>query len=313
MKNVSFIFPGQGSQYVGMGKYFYDNFQESRYIFEKANEILKFDLKSKIFDGTIEELSETQNTQPAILTVSVAILKALNSICDLKPFCTAGLSLGEYSALVCSGILNFEEAIPLVQKRAELMNNSLSGGFFGMTAVIGMREEKILDVIYKVKEFGILEIANYNCPGQIVVSGELSALKVADKLFLENGAIKAVRLSVNSPFHTTFLKKASEEFEKELLKVKFNYDSDITVISNVTSEKMDSNNLVHLLSKQVMSSVLWEKSVRNMIDMGTEVFLEIGPGRSLTGFVKKIDRKINVLNIENQESFEKSLKILGEV
>ncbi len=313
MKNVSFIFPGQGSQCVGMGKYFYDNFQESRDVFEKANEILGFDLKSKIFGGTIDELSETQNTQPAILTVSIAILRALNSVCDLKPFCTAGLSLGEYSALVCSGILNFEEAIPLVQKRAELMNNSLSDGSFGMTAVIGMSEEKILNVIEQVKDYGVLEIANYNCPGQIVVSGEVSALDFADGLFLENDAIKTVRLSVSSPFHTTFLKKASEEFEKELLKVKFNYSSDVTVISNVTAEKMDNDNLVHLLSKQVMSSVLWEKSVRRMIDMGTEIFLEIGPGKSLTGFVKKIDRKISVLNIENQESFEKALKILGEV
>lgn len=313
MKKVSFIFPGQGSQYIGMGKYFYDNFQESRSVFEKANEILKFDLISKIFDGSDEELRKTQNTQPAIVTVSIAILEALRTVCDLKPFCTAGLSLGEYSALICAKVLEFEQAIPVIQKRAEFMTNSTESGSYGMTAVIGLSEEKILEVINDVKEFGKIEVANYNCPGQIVVSGEVNALNAAESLFVEKGAIKHVRLSVNSPFHTSFLKKASEEFKNELLKVNFNFESNINIISNVTADKMNQNDLVNLLSKQVMSPVLWEKSIRKMIDMGTDIFLEIGPGRTLSGFVKKIDRKINVINIENQESFEKSLKILSEV
>ncbi len=313
MQKISFIFPGQGSQYVGMGKYFYDNFKESREVFEKANEILDFNLSEKIFNGTMDELSETKVTQPSILTVSVAILEAFKSICDIKPFCTAGLSLGEYSALVCSNLLDFNQAIPLVQKRAEFMVNSLTGDKYGMTAVIGLSEDKILEAINAVSDTGKIEIANYNCPGQIVISGEACALDKIDKLLIDKGALKCVRLSVKAPFHTSFLSDASENFKKELMNVDFNKESSIPVISNVTAEEMDCSQIVDLLSKQIMSSVLWEKSVRKMIDMGTEMFVEIGPGKSLTGFMRKIDRKIKVFNIEDQISLDKFLKSLSEV
>lgn len=313
MKNFGYIFPGQGCQYVGMGKYFYDNFEPSRNIFRKTDEILGFKLSDKIFNGTIEELSETQFTQPAILTVSIAIMEALKEICDIRPFCTAGLSLGEYAALICSGFLNFEDAILLVQKRSEFMINSLSDGKYGMTAVIGLSEENILNVIDLVKSFGKIEIANYNCPGQIVVSGEIKALDEADKLFVESGAIKTVRLSVNAPFHSSFLFEAANNYKNELLKINFNRNSKIPIISNVNAEEMVFENLVELLSKQIMSSVLWEKSVHKMIEMGTDVFVEIGPAKSLTGFVKKINRKIPVFNVEDKLSLDKFLKFLGEV
>ncbi len=313
MKKISFIFPGQGSQYVGMGKYFYDNFVQSKGIFDKANELLGYDLSDKIFFGIGNDLDKTEITQPSILTVSVAILEALKSVCNVKPFLTAGLSLGEYSALVCANFLDFDRAIPLVRKRAEFMVSYIQKGTYGMTAVIGLSEEKISQAINEVRDFGFLAIANYNCPGQIVVSGEVCALEKAEIEFKKLGALKNVRLSVDGPFHTKLLSQAAADLKLELQNIKFNGESLVPVISNVTADKISIDNIEDLLSKQVMSSVLWEKSILSMIDMGTDVFVEIGPGRSLSGFVKKINKKIEVFNIEDQVSLDKFLKVFSEV
>lgn len=313
MKKISFIFPGQGSQYVGMGKYFYDNFSKSREVFDIADDVLGYSLSEKIFSGSQDDLNSTYLTQPAILTVSIAILKAIEDECDITPFLTAGLSLGEYAALVCSGFIDFNKAIPLVQKRAEFMMNSLSDNKYGMTAVIGLSETKILEVIDKVRDYGFISIANYNCPGQIVVSGELTAIEKSEVLFKEAGALRNVRLSVSSPFHTSLLSKAAENFRNELLNVEFKSEASVSVISNVTADKIFRDNIVDLLSSQIMSSVLWEKSILKMIDMGTDMFLEIGPGKTLSGFVKKINKKVEVHNVEDQSSLEKFLKVYSEV
>ena len=316
MHKIAVIFPGQGSQYIGMGKYFYDNFKESREIFEKANDILKYDLSNKIFNGTMDELSETKVTQPSILTVTMAILNALNSMCNIgvKTYCTAGLSLGEYSALVYSGILDFHQAIPLVEKRSKHMVDSLeSEGQYGMSAVLGLSEDKIIKVINSVKEIGNIEIANYNCPGQIVVSGDAKALDEADKLFVEEGAKRSIRLAVKAPFHSSFLKNAAKNFEIDLKNVKFGNTFNIPVISNVTAKEMKQDQIVSLLSKQIMSSVLWEKSILKMIEMGVDTFIEIGPGKTLTGFLKKINNSVSVFNIEDEVSLNKSVNFLSEV
>ena len=191
--------------------------------------------------------------------------------------------------------------------------NSLSDNKYGMTAVIGLSETKILEVIDKVRDYGFISIANYNCPGQIVVSGELTAIEKSEVLFKEAGALRNVRLSVSSPFHTSLLSKAAENFRNELLNVEFKSEAPVSVISNVTADKIFRDNIVDLLSSQIMSSVLWEKSILKMIDMGTDMFLEIGPGKTLSGFVKKINKKVEVHNVEDQSSLEKFLKVYSEV
>lgn len=310
MSKIAFIFPGQGSQYVEMGKEFYEKFEESKEIFEIANNALGFNLIDICFNDSENKLNLTKITQPAILTVSVAILEALKKY-NITPSATAGLSLGEYSALVCSGSLDFETAVKLVHKRGSYMQEAVPVGVGGMVALIGMDRENVIKMCEDLsKTHGILEPANFNCPGQIVLGGEMKAIDEACEKAAEYGAKRAVKLAVSAPFHTSMLKPAGDKLKEDLANIEFK-GLQLPVIANVTSEYIaDENEIASLLEKQVYNSILWEDSIRRLINDGFDTFIEIGPGKSLCGFMKKIDKSVNSYNIENIKTLEKVISKL---
>jgi [acyl-carrier-protein] S-malonyltransferase len=309
MKKIAFIFAGQGAQYVGMGKELADNIPVCREVFEEADKALGFEISKICFEGTKEELDRTENTQPAILTTSIAALKALEES-GIKPDVVAGLSLGEYSALVCSGVLNFSDAVKLVKKRGKFMQEAVPAGVGTMAAILGLGAEDVKAVCAEANDLGIVEPANFNCPGQIVIGGEIEAVKLASDKAKERGG-KVIPLSVSAPFHTSMLKPAAIKLEEELKAVKLD-EIKTPVVTNVTGDYVkESVNIKELLKKQVMSSVLWENSVKRMIEDGVDTFVELGPGKALSGFVKKIDRKAMVVNVEDLKSLEKALEILN--
>lgn len=309
MSKIAFIFAGQGSQYIGMGKELYDNYAVCRQTFEEANESLGMDLTDLIFHGKKEELDQTENTQPSIVTMSIAALKAIEEQ-GIKPDIVTGLSLGEYSALTASGVFSLSQAVPLVRKRGRFMQEAVPAGIGKMSAILGLSEEKVREACAEAKTYGIVEAANFNCPGQIVIGGETKALEEAAKLCKEKGAMKTIELAVSAPFHTSMLKPAADRLLCELEPMTLG-QLGTSVISNVNAEIIqDISEVKNLLYRQVMSSVLWEQSVRKMIADGVTSFVEIGPGKTLSGFVKKIDRGLNIYNVENIATLEATVKAL---
>lgn len=308
MDKIAFLFAGQGAQYVGMGKELYDNYECSKKIFDKANYATGVDIKKLCFDGPKNELDMTENTQPAVLTTSIAVLAVLTEKGVLPDIC-AGLSLGEYSALICSGALEFSSAVALVKKRGKYMQEAVPEGEGSMAAIVGLDEKTVREVCSEACDFGVVEPSNFNCPGQIVIAGEIKALDKACIIAKEKGAKKAIPLSVSGPFHTSLLKPAAEKLEIELKKVHIN-SMKIPIITNVTGDYIkDKEDIIPTLKKQVMSSVMWEHSMMRMINEGVTTFVEIGPGKTLTGFLKKIQRKtgalLNIYNVEDSASVEK--------
>lgn len=309
---IAFVFAGQGAQYIGMGKELYENFDICKDIFNRANEVLGFDLTELIFNGEKSELDITENTQPAILTTSIAALEVLKAE-GITPDVVAGLSLGEYSALVASSALSFDNAVALVRKRGKFMQEAVPVGIGGMAAIIGLSLDKLKDVLNTASEKGKVEIANYNTPSQVVIGGEIEAVNFAVELCKEAGAKRAIPLKVSGPFHTSLLEEASIKLEKELENIEFS-EFKIPVLSNVTADVInDKSDLKDLLVKQVRSSVRWSEIINKMIDMGVDTFIELGPSRTLTSFIREISREVKTYNVEDMKSLKKTLEGIGKL
>lgn len=310
---TAFIFSGQGSQYAGMGKELYDNFECVKEVFDKADSVLDFKLTDMCF-GEDERLNETEYTQPALLTMSYAVSRLMGEK-GLKADYVAGLSLGEYSAHVASGTMSFTDAVVLVRKRGKFMTEAVPKGEGAMCAVLSLDAEKIQEACDEVKEIGRCMIANYNAPGQIVIAGDKEAVEKAAEIVKEKGAKRAVMLNVSGPFHTSLLKPAAEKLNTELNKIELK-DMNIPVITNLTAEIVeDKSQVVDILTKQVMNPVKWEQSVKKMIELGVDTFVEMGPGKTLSSFVKKAAKEVGaevaIYNVEDLKTLEKALGGLG--
>lgn len=290
----AFIFPGQGAQFVGMGKDLYENSQAARQIFEEADRVLGFPLSDLCFSGPFEELTKTQNCQPAILTVSVAALAALKSQKpSLPPSYVAGLSLGEYSALVAAGIIAFRDAVYLVRKRGEFMEAAACNHPGKMSCVLGLDQ----DVVGSVCKSAGCEIANLNCPGQIVISGGIKQMETASQELARQGAKKVIPLDVSGAFHCSFMDEASVQLRLEINKIGFNKGQTPLICNVDAAPQLDSQVIKDNLIKQVNSTTYWERSMRYLLSEGVGLFFEIGPGTVLKGLLKKIDRTIEVVSV----------------
>ncbi len=306
MKKIAFVFPGQGAQYAGMGKDFYEQFPESGEVFDRASELLGLDMKKLCFEEN-DKLNLTEYTQAAMITTIGAMLKRIAAL-GLRPQVTAGLSLGEYAALVTVGVVDLYDAIRLVRLRGQLMQEAVPQGIGSMAAVLGMEQAVVEQVCEETS--GVVTIANYNCPGQLVISGESLAVQTASECLKERGAKRVVPLNVSGPFHSPLLKPAGEKLLAALNEVEI-HAPQIPYTANVTAKYVtQADGIRDLLARQISSSVRWQQCVECMIADGVQVFVEIGPGKTISSFVKKIDRTREVINIDKVQDLEKLAAIM---
>lgn len=308
-KKIAFLFPGQGSQSVGMGKDLYDNFEVSKKVFDTADKVLDKSISKICFEGPEEDLKQTVNTQPAIVTTSIAALEAFKSQFDIEPFCTAGHSLGEYCAMYTSGVMDLETTLKAIQKRADLMSETKGGA---MAAILNAPEGSIENAIKEASSVGYVDVANYNSPVQVVITGDEAAVAKAGELLTQAGARRVVPLAVSGAFHSKYMEGAGAKFKDFVTELDLN-NAQIPVYTNV-----DANATIlgaefkNKMPKQIYSSVYWTQTIQNMIEEGVDTFVEIGPGKVLSGLVKKIDASVKTYNIFDKESLEVTISSLKE-
>ncbi|MBS4207658.1 ACP S-malonyltransferase [Bacillus sp. FJAT-50079] len=310
MGKIAFVFPGQGSQTVGMGQAIAEADQRAKHIFEEADQRLDESLSSLIFNGPIEELTKTTNAQPALLTTSIALLQRLQEA-GIQPDYTAGHSLGEYSALVASGVMEFSDAVYAVRKRGEFMEEAVPNGKGTMAAIMGFDREKLQQITGEVTQAGdSVQMANINCPGQIVISGTVAGVEKAGAVAKVQGAKRVIPLQVSGPFHSELMKPAAEKFAQILAEINIS-DAKVPVVANVTAHPLtDGSQFAEKLIEQLYSPVLWEDSVEAMIANGVDTFVEIGPGKVLSGLIKKINRSVTTISVQDPDSCQSAIEQL---
>lgn len=312
MGKTAFLFPGQGSQSVGMGKLFLENNPKAAEIFSSADKRLDYPLSDVIFEGPEDRLKLTENTQPAILTTSIAVLQAVQEA-GIKADYAAGHSLGEYSALVASGAISFEDAVYAVRQRGLYMEEAVPAGEGAMSAVLGLDNEKLAEIADQVTSEGeSVQLANLNAPGQIVISGTAKGVETAGNRAQEAGAKRVLPLNVSGPFHSRMMKPAAAKFKAILDEIDI-HDAEIPVIANVTANEMQTaTDIYENLLAQLYSPVRWEETIRKMLDLGVDTFIEVGPGNVLCGLVKRVHRRAKAYPVQDPDSLKKALSKLKE-